>query len=201
VAKNGFFLAPAGPAIRLQPTPHLDITRNMHAVTFDRAVIEPLPNAAGVGRAVDICTLLTAAETLGGMQRVLDLSIEYAKTRKQFGNPIGRYQAVQHMCADSYLETESARSAVYYAAWALEESTPDAALAVSTAKMYVSDASRNVGNRGIQIHGGMGFLWENDLHLYYRRFKANETAFGDATFHRERIARFVVDSRREEARA
>src|SRR5271168_5022665 len=92
-----------------------------------------------------------------------------------------------------YLETESSRSAVYYAGWALEENAPDAATAVSIAKMYASDAGRTVGNRGIQIHGGMGFTWESDLHLYYRRAKASETAFGDATFHRQRIASMVID--------
>ncbi|HMD32879.1 MAG TPA: acyl-CoA dehydrogenase family protein, partial [Candidatus Acidoferrales bacterium] len=88
----------------------------------------------------------------------------------------------------------SSRSAAYYAAWALEEKTPDAQAAVSIAKMYASDAARTVGNRGIQVHGGMGFTWENDVHLYYRRAKASETALGDATFHRERIARLVIDA-------
>ena len=145
-------------------------------------------------RAFDIATAALAAELVGGMQRTLDITVEYAKTRKQFGKPIGMFQAVQHQCADMYLETESARSAVYYAGWALEENSPDAATAVSIAKMYASDAGRTVGNRGIQIHGGMGFTWENDVHLYYRRAKGSETAFGDATFHRERIASLVIDS-------
>jgi alkylation response protein AidB-like acyl-CoA dehydrogenase len=129
----------------------------------------------------------------GGMQRTLELTVAYAKTRKQFGKPIGIFQAVQHLCADMYLETESSRSATYYAAWALEENVPDAAAAVSVAKIYASDASRNVGNHGIQVHGGMGFTWENDIHLYYRRAKASETMLGDAAFHRERIARLVID--------
>jgi alkylation response protein AidB-like acyl-CoA dehydrogenase len=123
---------------------------------------------------------------------VMELAVAYAKTRKQFGKPIGSFQAVQHMCAEMYLETESSRSAAYYSAWALEENMPDAATAVSIAKMYASDAARNVGNRGIQVHGGMGFTWENDVHLYYRRAKASETMLGDATFHRERIAKIVV---------
>jgi alkylation response protein AidB-like acyl-CoA dehydrogenase len=135
------------------------------------------------------------------MQRTLEITVEYAKTRKQFGKPIGMFQAVQHQCADMYLETESSRSAVYYAGWALEENSPDAATSVSIAKMYASDAGRTVGNRGIQIHGGMGFTWENDLHLYYRRAKASETAFGDATFHRERIASMVIDSGRVSAKS
>jgi alkylation response protein AidB-like acyl-CoA dehydrogenase len=117
---------------------------------------------------------------VGGMQRVLEIAVDYAKTRKQFGKPIGQYQAVQHMCADMLVWTES-------------EALPEAAAAVSVAKAYSSDAYREVGNRGIQVHGGMGFTWENDIHLYYRRAKASEICFGDATYHRERIARIVID--------
>jgi alkylation response protein AidB-like acyl-CoA dehydrogenase len=162
-------------------------------VHFQNTPAAKLGEVSAVSRALDLATAALAAEMVGGMQRTLEISVEYAKTRKQFGKPIGMFQAVQHQCADMYLETESARSAAYYAAWALEENVPGAATAVSIAKMYASDASRTVGNRGIQIHGGMGFTWENDLHLYYRRAKASETAFGDATFHRERIARLVID--------
>src|SRR6266478_4223449 len=155
---------------------------------------EKFGSGTDLPRALDIATAALAAELVGGMQRTLEITVEYAKTRKQFGKPIGMFQAVQHQCADMYLETESSRSAAYYAGWALEENSPDAATAVSIAKMYASDAARIVGNRGIQIHGGMGFTWESDLHLYYRRAKGSETAFGDATFHRERIARLVVDA-------
>ena len=131
---------------------------------------------------------------IGAAMSCYDTALQYAKMRKQFGKPIGIFQAVQHQCADMYLETESSRSAAYYAAWALEENAPDASVAVSIAKMYASDAARTVGNRGIQVHGGMGFTWENDVHLYYRRAKSSETAFGDSTFHRERIARLVIDT-------
>src|SRR5262249_3510661 len=145
----------------------------------------------------DIATTALSAEMVGGMQRTLDVTVDYAKTRKQFGKPIGSFQAVQHQCADMYLETESARSAVYYAAVALQEGASDAPAAVSIAKLYASDACRTVGNRGIQIDGGMGFTGENDLQRYYRRAKASETMLGDATFHRERLARLVVDPRRE----
>ena len=146
-----------------------------------------------LARALDVATAALAAEMTGGMQRVLETTVAYAKTRKQFGKPIGIFQAVQHLCADMYLETESSRSAAYYASWALEENAPDAISAVSVAKMYASDAGRTVGNRGIQVHGGMGFTWENDLHLYYRRAKASETMLGDAAFHRERIAKTMID--------
>ena len=105
------------------------------------------------------------------MQRLLDLTVEYAKTRKQFGKPIGTFQAVQHQCADMLFLLEGARSAAYYAAWALGENDPDARSAVSVAKAYASEGYREVGNHAIQVQGGMGFTWENDAHLYYRRAK------------------------------
>jgi len=194
VARGGVFAVDArAPGISIKPMAGMDLTRKLYSVRFNNTTAERLGNAAGLARGLDVVTAALVAEMVGGMQRTLDMTVEYAKMRKQFGKPIGSFQAVQHQCADMYLETESARSAAYYAAWALEENAPDAAVAVSTAKMYASDACRAVGNRGIQIHGGMGFTWESDLHLYYRRAKASETMFGDATFHRERIARLVID--------
>jgi alkylation response protein AidB-like acyl-CoA dehydrogenase len=195
VARDGVFAVDArSPGIGIQPMEGMDGTRKLYSVRFNNTPAERLGNAAGLGRGLDVATAALVAEMVGGMQRTLDKTVEYAKVRKQFGKPIGSFQAVQHQCADMYLETESARSAAYYAAWALEENAPDAAVAVSNAKMYASDAGRTVGSRGIQIHGGMGFTWESDLHLYYRRAKASETALGDATFHRERIARLVIDA-------
>jgi alkylation response protein AidB-like acyl-CoA dehydrogenase len=192
--RNGVFLVEAkAPGMKISPMVGMDLTRKLYAVQFQNTPAEKLGELSGLARAMDIATVAIAAEMVGGMQRTLDLTVEYAKTRKQFGKPIGMFQAVQHQCADMYLETESSRSAVYYAAWAMETNAPDAASAVSIAKMYASDTSRNVGNRGIQVHGGMGFTWENDLHLYYRRSKASETAIGDATFHRERLARLLID--------
>jgi alkylation response protein AidB-like acyl-CoA dehydrogenase len=194
VARNGVFVVDSkASGLRISPMSAMDLTRKLYAVEFNNTPAEEIGPTTGLARAFDIATAALAAELVGGMQRTLDITVEYAKTRKQFGKPIGMFQAVQHQCADMYVETESARSAVYYAGWALEENAPDAVTAVSIAKMYASDAGRTVGNRGIQIHGGMGFTWENDLHLYYRRAKASETAFGDATFHRERIASLVID--------
>jgi alkylation response protein AidB-like acyl-CoA dehydrogenase len=194
-ARNGVFLVDRhSPRIQVAPMRGMDLTRKLYSVRFDGAPAEKLGDSWHLPRALDIAATALAAEMVGGMQRTLDLTVEYAKTRKQFGKPIGIFQAVQHQCADMYLETESSRSATYYAAWALEGNNPDAASAVSIAKLYASDAGRTVGNRGIQVHGGMGFTWENDLHLYYRRAKASETALGDATFHRERLARLVIDA-------
>jgi alkylation response protein AidB-like acyl-CoA dehydrogenase len=194
VAHNGVFIVDAkAPGMKITPMLGMDLTRKIYSVQFINTPAEKLGEVAGLSNALDVATSALVAEMTGGMQRTLDITVEYAKTRKQFGKPIGMFQAVQHQCADMYLETESSRSAAYYAAWTLEENAPDAATAVSIAKVYASDAARTVGNRGIQIHGGMGFTWENDIHLYYRRAKASETMFGDATFHRERIARLVVD--------
>jgi alkylation response protein AidB-like acyl-CoA dehydrogenase len=195
VARNGVFVVDSkAPGLKVSPMSSMDLTRKLYVVEFSNTPAEEIGRATDLPSAFDIATAALAAELVGGMQRTLDITVEYAKTRKQFGKPIGMFQAVQHQCADMYLETESSRSAVYYAGWALEEKSPDAATAVSIAKMYASDAGRTVGNRGIQIHGGMGFTWENDLHLYYRRAKVSETAFGDATFHRERIASLLIDS-------
>jgi len=195
VARNGVFLVDSkARGLQIQPMLGMDLTRKLYSVRFDDVSGEKLGETADVAGPRGIATVALAAEMVGGMQRTLDITVEYAKTRKQFGKPIGSFQAVQHQCADMYLETESARSAVYYAAWALQHHAPDAAAAVSIAKLCASDASRTVGNRGIQVHGGMGFTWENDLHLYYRRAKASETAFGDATFHRERLARLTIDA-------
>lgn len=195
VARNGVYLVDTkASGVRILPMLGMDLTRKLYSVQFDNGPAEKLGETSGLSKALDVATAALTAEMVGGMQRTLDITVEYAKTRKQFGKPIGMFQAVQHHCADMYLETESSRSAVYYAAWALEENTPDAAGAVSIAKIYASDASRTVGNRGIQVHGGMGFTWENDVHLYYRRAKASETAMGDATFHRERLARLIIDA-------
>jgi alkylation response protein AidB-like acyl-CoA dehydrogenase len=194
VASNGVFAVNAkAPGLKISPMIAMDLTRKLYVVAFNNTPAEEISATTDLARAFDVATAALCAELVGGMQRTLDITVEYAKTRKQFGKPIGTFQAVQHQCADMYLETESSRSAVYYAGWALEENSPDASTAVSIAKMYASDAARTVGNRGIQIHGGMGFTWENDVHLYYRRAKGSETAFGDSTFHRERIASAVID--------
>jgi alkylation response protein AidB-like acyl-CoA dehydrogenase len=202
IARDGVFVVDSkARGLKISPMYGMDLTRKLYVVEFTDTPAEKIAASPNLSRAFDIATAALAAELVGGMQHTLDLTVEYAKTRKQFGKPIGMFQAVQHQCADMYLETESSRSAVYYAGWALEENAPDAATAVSIAKMYASDAARSVGNRGIQIHGGMGFTWENDIHLYYRRAKACETAFGDATFHRERIASMVIDSANSSAKS
>jgi alkylation response protein AidB-like acyl-CoA dehydrogenase len=184
-------------AVKKTLMPAIDLTRRLYKVDFDHPAAELLvegePARKALDHALNVVTVALCAEMTGGMQRMLDIAVEYAKTRKQFGKPIGQYQAVQHQCADMLLYTESSRSAAYYAAYTMTEGNADAPAAVSVAKAYASDACRETGNRAVQVQGGMGFTWENDTHLFYRRAKASEIAFGDATYHRERIARLVID--------
>jgi alkylation response protein AidB-like acyl-CoA dehydrogenase len=195
------FLVP-GDAVGMEKslTPSVDLTRRLYRVSFEGTPV-PADNLLARGEqarqaveaALNVAAVGVIAEMVGGMQRLVDQTVEYAKTRKQFGKPIGTFQAVQHQCVDMLVLLEGSRSAAYYAAWALNENAPDARAAVSVAKAYASDSYREAGNKSIQVQGGMGFTWENDAHLYYRRAKASEIAFGDAAYHRERIARSLID--------
>lgn len=184
-------------AVTITPMNGMDLTRRICAVHFDKAPAELLARGDVAEKALQFAlltaTVALSAELTGTMQRAMELAVEYAKTRKQFGKAIGSYQAVQHQCADMYLLTESSRSASMYAAWALETNAPDAAKAASVAKMYASDAARQITANAIQIHGGNGFTWENDCHLCFRRAKAAETMLGDPAYHRENIAELVID--------
>lgn len=193
------FAVPAGTAgVSIKATPGLDQTRKLYDVAFEGVTVGA-EGALAVGeaasralvRSMQVATVLVCADMLGGMQWILEDAVEYAKTRQQFGKPIGSFQAVQHMCADMLLWTESSRSAIYYAAWALDAEPESAPRVVSTAKVYASDASREVANQGVQVHGGIGFTWEHDLHLYYKRSKASEILFGDASHHEAQLADLV----------
>lgn len=148
------------------------------------ALLERIVDGGKVGLCAEMC---------GGAQRVLDMSVEYAKVREQFGKPIGSFQAIQHKCANMLVQVESAKSATYYAAWAVANDVPEAHLAACMAKAYCSDAYRLVAAEGIQIHGGIGFTWEHDMHLYFKRAKGSEVTFGDATWNRELVAQVVLD--------
>ncbi|HYP30010.1 MAG TPA: acyl-CoA dehydrogenase family protein [Blastocatellia bacterium] len=194
--------------LSVTPMLGLDASRGLSEVAFADA---PVPSSNLIARgaeareilqkALDIATVAVSAEMVGGMQWALETSVEYAKTRKQFGKPIGQFQAIQHHCANMLLMCESARSAVYYAAWLMGDAPNEAPLAVSMAKTYASDSYREVGNLGIQVLGGLGFTWEENIHFYYKRAKASELLFGDATFHRERIASLLVGREEEPEKA
>jgi alkylation response protein AidB-like acyl-CoA dehydrogenase len=198
-ADLALFAVPARAAgVSLKATPGLDQTRKLYEVAFEGVTVGA-EGVLAVGeeasralvRSMQVATVLVCADMLGTMQWILEHAVEYAKTRQQFGKPIGSFQAVQHMCADMLLWTESSRSAIYSAAWTLDAEPESAARAVSTAKVYASDACREVANRGVQVHGGIGFTWEHDLHLYYKRSKASEILFGDASHHRAQLADLV----------
>ena len=193
------FLVPKGTrGVEVKLLPTMDQTRKLCEVTFKDAAV-PADALMGVkgrawpalARVVERATVALCAEMCGGAQRVLDMTTDYAKIRVAFGKPIGTYQGVKHKAADMLVDVENAKSLTYYAAWAVDENAPEAALAASMAKAYVTDAYRKVAGAGIQLHGGIGFTWEHDLHLYFKRAKSSEFTFGDATYHRERVAQLI----------
>ena len=195
------FALPGG-ASGLSQTPNveMDRTNRTSTLTFSDvvvpadAVIGEVDNGwAIIGPVLQRAAVAAAAEMLGASRRSMQMSVEYAKVRQQFGQPIGQFQAIKHMCSEMLLEVENSHGATYYAAWAVDAGTPDAALAASAAKAYVGDAARRVCGNAIQVHGGIGFTWEFDLHLYFKRAKHFEPLYGDADFHRERALQLVLE--------
>ena len=173
----------------------MDQTRKQAKLEFD-GVQATLLGTAGAGWAALSKTLDQASvglcnEMVGGAAYVLEESVQYAKDRVQFGRPIGSVQAIKHKCADMLLETESAKSAAYYAAWAAAEDNDELPVVASLAKAYCSDAYFHSAAENIQIHGGIGFTWEHDAHLYFKRAKSSEILLGDATYHRELLAQRI----------
>jgi alkylation response protein AidB-like acyl-CoA dehydrogenase len=140
---------------------------------------------------LDLAAVGLAAEQVGGAQQCLDMSVEYAKVRVQFGRPIGSFQAIKHKCADMLLEVESAKSAAYYAGWCASEMNDELPSVASLAKAYCSEAYFHAAAENIQIHGGIGFTWEHPAHLYFKRAKSSELLFGDPTYHRELLAQRI----------
>jgi alkylation response protein AidB-like acyl-CoA dehydrogenase len=193
-----FLVNPSAPGITSTPVEPMDPGTRWANVKLDRVPVTAddmigAPGTAGplLERLLRRGAVGAAAEMLGASRRCLDLAVEYAKVREQFGQPIGSFQAIRHKCAEMLLEVENSHSAVYYAAWAVDAGADDAPLAASIAKSYVADASRKVCGEAIQVHGGIGFTWEYDLHLYFKRAKALEAQYGDAEYHRELIVRRV----------
>ena len=140
---------------------------------------------------LDLAAVALAAEQVGGAQRCLDMAVEYAKVRVQFGRPIGSFQAIKHKCADMLLEVESGKSAAYYAGWCAAEMNEELPSVASLAKAYCSEAYFHAAAENIQIHGGIGFTWEHPAHLYFKRAKSSELLFGDPTYHRELLAQRI----------
>jgi len=193
-----FLLDRDAPGMTVTPLKTMDQTRKLAEITLadvrvgaDAVLGSPGRGWAIIERVMDRGKVALCAEMCGGAQKVLEMSVEYAKVREQFGRPIGSFQAIQHKCANMLVEVESAKSATYYAAWAVANDVAEAPLAAAMAKAYCSDAYRHTAGEGIQVHGGIGFTWEHDMHLYFKRAKSSEVTFGDATWNRELVAQLI----------
>ena len=189
--------APDGPGLfrvdldavgRPTPEPAMDRTRQIAWVDLAETPAERIGDADAVTALVDRGAVFACAEMLGGAGRVLDLTVDYAKDREQFGRPIGSFQALKHRCADMLVDVEGMRSTVYWAAWCLGADDPERSVAASTAKIWTADASKRVMASALQIHGGIGFTWEHDLHFFLKRAQLDQRTFGTAAWHRDRLA-------------
>jgi alkylation response protein AidB-like acyl-CoA dehydrogenase len=188
VVPEGVFLVDLATVGRPRPEPAMDVTRSLSWLGLDRTPATRLGGPGDSARLGALGALATSAELLGGAGRVLEMATDYAKDRVQFGAPIGSFQAVKHRCADMLVDVEGMRSATWYAAWAASTGEEGWELAASTAKVWCADASKRVMASGLQVHGGIGFTWEHDLHLFLKRAQFSQLAFGDATFHRSALA-------------
>jgi alkylation response protein AidB-like acyl-CoA dehydrogenase len=195
------FLVPTdAPGVTITQLKTVDMTRRLCHVKFQNVKVDAKSTLGGANkgwpilrRVLDTATAALSAELVGTAQRALDMSVDYAKTRVQFGKPIGSFQAVKHKCVDMMVAVENARSLTYYACWTVDERRPEAATAVPMAKAYASDMAKNVTSEAIQVHGGIGFTWEHDMHLFHRRALAGEANFGNAPVHREAVAKALLD--------
>ncbi len=193
------FIVPAGSTgVSRRALPTMDQTRRQAEIRLDsvRVPAGALLGEEGRGaptllRTLDLAAIAIAAEQVGGAQKCLDMTVQYAKDRVQFGRPIGAFQAIKHKCADMLLRVESARSAAYYAGWAASVGDPDLPALASLAKAYCSDAYFHCAAESIQIHGGVGFTWEYDVHLHFKRARSTEAFLGTPSYHRERVARAI----------
>jgi alkylation response protein AidB-like acyl-CoA dehydrogenase len=185
----------SAPGLTREPLEALDGTRRLAGLTFDEvpARLVGQEGGAGLGLAatLDLAAVALAAEQVGGARRCLEMAVDYAKTREQFGRPIGSFQALKHKCADILLQVESAWAAAYYAAWAASEGSDELPAAAHLAKAYCSEAYAAAAAENIQIHGGIGFTWEHDAHLYFKRARSSLLYLGDPTRHRELLADLV----------
>ncbi|MEX2558217.1 MAG: acyl-CoA dehydrogenase family protein [Actinomycetota bacterium] len=190
------FLVPRNAGITITPHPTLDLTRRLFVVSFDGVAVQADALVGDIGvatieRAIDIASVLVAAGSVGGATRVLEMSTTHARERVQFGRAIGSFQAVKHKCANMLIALEGCRAATSHAATALDNGASGASLAASSAKSFVGDAYPRIAGDALQIHGGMGFTWELDVHLYLRRAKADHAIFGTPRWHRERLCRLL----------
>jgi alkylation response protein AidB-like acyl-CoA dehydrogenase len=185
LAGDGVYAMELSERPRRQPA--MDLTRELGWLDFDSGRARRIGGAEAHTRLLDRGATFTSADLLGSASRALDLAVEHAKDRVQFGRPIGSFQAVKHRCADMLVDVEGMRSTVYWAAWCIGAGDGEAHVAASTAKTWCSDASKRVMSSALQVHGGIGFTWEHDLHFFMKRAQLDQLSFGDAAFHRVRL--------------
>jgi alkylation response protein AidB-like acyl-CoA dehydrogenase len=172
----------------------LDLTRTLGEVTFAGVAVPDsaaMGSSATIARALDVATVLQAAEAVGAADHLFETTVQYLQDRIQFGRSIASFQAIKHRLADLKITVEGMRAATYYAALALADDLDDADAGVATAGAYVDDAYAFVAGEALQLHGGIGFTWEHDVHLFVRRAKVNQTLYGDSAWHRERLCAHV----------
>ena len=187
------------PGVSIRAHAGLDLTRRLAEIRFDGAHVRgsALVGAPGeeaeavTARALALATVLQAAEAVGAADALFQRTVQYAKDRVQFGRPIGSFQALKHRLADLQVTLEGMRAATHYAALAFGDGLPDAAEAVAVAGSYVDDAYAHLCGEALQLHGGIGFTWEHDVHLFVRRAKVDQVLYGDPAWHRERLCRLV----------
>ncbi len=181
----------AGDSVSRRLLNSLDETRKLAQIEFDNTPAELLGELHGAGitmpRILDQAAVALASESVGGAQKMLDSALEYAQMRMQFGRPIGSFQAIKHKCADLLLEVELAKSTAYYAAAAVAENAQDLPAVASLAKACSCDTYMKAAQECLQIHGGIGFTWENDTHLYFKRAKSSQVFLGDPNYHRDQL--------------
>ena len=168
--------------------PAMDLTQSLSWLALDHTPAAEVGGPDEAAALLDRAAVGASAELLGSAARVLEMAAAYAKDRVQFGQPIGAFQAVKHRCADMVVDVEGMRSVAWYGAWAVAADDADRSVAASTAKVWCSDAAQRVMASGLQVHGGIGFTWEHDLHLFMKRSQLEQVSFGDASYHRERLA-------------
>jgi alkylation response protein AidB-like acyl-CoA dehydrogenase len=173
----------------------MDMTRKQAKLEFNNVIATPLGSTVdgwpAFSKTLDQAAVALSNEMMGGAQKVLEMSVEYAKVRVQFGRPIGSFQAIKHKCADMLLEVESGKSAAYYASWAAAEDNDELPVVAALSKAYCSEAYFHATAENIQIHGGIGFTWEHPAHLYFKRAKSSEIYLGDPPYHRELLAQRI----------
>jgi alkylation response protein AidB-like acyl-CoA dehydrogenase len=178
----------AAAGVSVVATPTLDLTRWQATVTFNGAVARPLGDAGLAATAVDLLRVALALEAVGAARHCLTSTVDYLKTRVQFGKPIGSFQALQHRAADLAVDLESATSTAYYAAWAAADSPAELSVVAPLAKAVCADAAYRIAAETIQLHGGIGFTWEHEAHLYFKRAIATRLLLGDSHLQRRLVA-------------